>query len=126
MSNPFRDLPAVARVLETPAVVAARARYSAAELSAAVREGMDVIRAALAAGGEAGDVSAEAVAALAVARLDMAAVPRLRPVINATGVVLHTNLGRAPLAEVAAQAAFDAGRGYLNLELDLHTGKRGS
>ena len=50
--------------------------------------------------------------------------PRLRQVINATGVLLHTNLGRAPMAEAAAEAAALAAKGYLNLELDLETGKR--
>jgi L-seryl-tRNA(Ser) seleniumtransferase len=52
--------------------------------------------------------------------------PRLRPVINATGVVLHTNLGRAPLAGSAAEAASQIATGYSNLELDLSSGKRGS
>lgn len=49
----------------------------------------------------------------------------LRPVINATGVVLHTNLGRAPLAEVALRAMHEIGRGYSTLEYDLDAGTRG-
>ncbi|MGB4216407.1 MAG: L-seryl-tRNA(Sec) selenium transferase [Thermacetogeniaceae bacterium] len=49
----------------------------------------------------------------------------LRPVINATGVVLHTNLGRAPLSDAACQAVLKIARGYCNLEIDLDTGKRG-
>ena len=52
--------------------------------------------------------------------------PRLREVLNATGVPLHTNLGRACLSESAAQAAWDAARRYSNLEYDLDTGGRGS
>jgi L-seryl-tRNA(Ser) seleniumtransferase len=53
-------------------------------------------------------------------------VPSLRPVINATGVILHTNLGRAPLSQAAIRAMQDVAVGYSNLEYDLHTGKRGS
>jgi L-seryl-tRNA(Ser) seleniumtransferase len=52
--------------------------------------------------------------------------PGLRPVLNATGVVLHTNLGRAPLADVATQAMVSVARGYSNLEFDLSSGTRGS
>jgi L-seryl-tRNA(Ser) seleniumtransferase len=50
----------------------------------------------------------------------------LRRVLNATGVIVHTNLGRAPLADTAAEAAREAGRGYSNLEYDLEAGARGS
>jgi len=59
-------------------------------------------------------------------RLAEAARPSLRRVINATGVIVHTNLGRAPLADAAAGAAAAAGRGYSNLEYDLGRGERGS
>jgi L-seryl-tRNA(Ser) seleniumtransferase len=57
--------------------------------------------------------------------LDEAAVVSLRPVINATGVILHTNLGRAPLAASAAARAAEVARGYSNLEYDLNAGDRG-
>jgi L-seryl-tRNA(Ser) seleniumtransferase len=60
------------------------------------------------------------------ARVLSATAPRLRRVLNATGVVIHTNLGRAPLSPAALKAAQDAALGYSNLEYDLEQGKRGS
>ena len=127
MSNPFRRLPSVAKLLDRPALAAARERHPPAAVAAAARAEVEVLRAMLAAGGNADGVAdLDALAARAAARLDLEAIPRLRPVINATGVVLHTNLGRAPLAAAAARAARAAARGYLNLELDLATGTRGS
>jgi len=62
----------------------------------------------------------------AVARARAAASPKLRRVVNGTGVVLHTNLGRAPLAESALAAISEIAGGYTNLEMDLVTGKRDS
>ena len=73
--------------------------------------------------------SAEALDALVadvLARVEEARRGSLRPVLNATGVIVHTNLGRAPLADAAADAAAEAARGYSNLEYDLHAGARGS
>jgi L-seryl-tRNA(Ser) seleniumtransferase len=59
-------------------------------------------------------------------RVNAVMAPRLRPVLNASGVVIHTNLGRAPLSPAAMQAALEAGLGYTNLEYDLEAGERGS
>ncbi|PCJ65122.1 MAG: L-seryl-tRNA(Sec) selenium transferase [Candidatus Hydrogenedentota bacterium] len=60
------------------------------------------------------------------ARLESYLAPSLRRVINGTGIILHTNLGRAPLANSALQAIHDTASGYSNLELNLESGKRGS
>ncbi len=59
-------------------------------------------------------------------RVNRASLPSLRPVFNATGIVLHTNLGRAPLAPAAISAVTEIAGGYSNLEYDLDEGRRGS
>ena len=84
MSNPFRDLPAVTKVLAAPALEGARGRHSPDAITAQVRAALDAVRARLAAG-EALAVSAEALAEEVLAALDAQAAPALRPVINATG-----------------------------------------
>jgi L-seryl-tRNA(Ser) seleniumtransferase len=125
--NPFRQLPSVSQVLDAPALSAPRAAHPVEAVTAAVRAELDAVRARLAAGESVdGAAAANHIAERAAARLAHDAAPRIRPVINATGVVLHTNLGRSPLHEEAARAAYEAARGYLNLELDLETGKRSS
>src|SRR5712692_8529742 len=73
------------------------------------------------AGNDPGDLGARLREELAVARR-----PRLRRVVNATGVIVHTNLGRAPLAQAALERVNDVARGYSNLEYDLSAGARGS
>src|SRR5581483_6613607 len=73
------------------------------------------------AGRDPGDLAVRLREALAAARR-----PALRRVLNATGVLVHTNLGRAPLPSSALERALDAARGYSNLELDLASGRRGS
>jgi L-seryl-tRNA(Ser) seleniumtransferase len=67
----------------------------------------------------------ETLLAAAARRLELASRPQLARVVNATGVVLHTNLGRAPLADEAIAALASAAGGATNLELDLRTGRRG-
>ncbi|MCI0701335.1 MAG: L-seryl-tRNA(Sec) selenium transferase [Planctomycetia bacterium] len=123
--NPFRELPSMTKLLAAPALLAARERHPQAIITAAARNALDALRSRLTAG-EQFDGNIDALAAEVVAALDAQATPTLRPIINATGVVLHTNLGRSPLHEDAARAAYEAARGYLNLELDLVTGKRSS
>jgi L-seryl-tRNA(Ser) seleniumtransferase len=108
----LRDLPSVdelARAVGDPLAVDA------------ARVVIDRARQEIQAGGDPGDLAARLRAELADAR-----APRLRGVLNATGVVIHTNLGRAPLAEEALARVVAAGRGYSNLEYDLASGERGS
>src|SRR5690606_38608597 len=73
-----------------------------------------------------GHVSFEAIVEGAAARAYAALRGSLRPVINATGVIIHTNLGRAPLSDATIAAMEAVGRGYSNLEYDLDAGQRGS
>ncbi|MDQ6606732.1 MAG: L-seryl-tRNA(Sec) selenium transferase [Actinomycetota bacterium] len=94
---------------------------------AAARRAIDERRAALLAGPDPDpDPGDGNLADRARALIEELEVPSLRPVLNATGVVLHTNLGRAPLAPAARDAVTRAAGGYGNLELDLATGARGS
>jgi L-seryl-tRNA(Ser) seleniumtransferase len=126
-ANPFRDLPSVNDVLAAPGVRALADSHAHEVIVGAVRQEIAELRQRLARG-EAidGKAGPEALADRVAERLGRELRPKLRPVVNATGIVLHTNLGRAPTAEEAARAAYEAARGYLNLELDLDTGKRSS
>ncbi len=125
--NLFRKLPKVDQVLAEPAVQALASTYAHERIVTAVRDEISDLR-ELVKQGQDPDGRAEpaAVAQRVSERLHRDFRPKLRRVLNATGIVLHTNLGRAPIAEEAAQAAYEAARGYLNLELDLESGKRSS
>jgi len=126
-ANPFRALPSVNDVLETPMVQALLSEHAHGAIVSTVREELAELRRRLGQGEQVdGQAGAGEVAARVVERIGRELRPTLRAVINATGILLHTNLGRAPVAEDAARAAYEAARGYLNLELDLETGKRSS
>jgi L-seryl-tRNA(Ser) seleniumtransferase len=118
MSDPRRQLPSVDRLLNDPAVAALAAHAPRNALVAAVRESLE--RARRGRSGPPPDWAADI-----SERLARGAARSLRPVINATGVVLHTNLGRAPLAQVALDAIRDVSQGYSALEYDLGSGIRG-
>ena len=72
------------------------------------------------------DAALERIATALQQGLEDDLAPSLKPVVNATGILVHTNLGRAPLSARALDALSRVGRGYSNLELDLSNGKRGS
>ena len=113
----LRDLPSVDELLRD-ARLAAEPRELALEAARAeLDRAREEIRAGLAPGDLAERVRRE---------LDAARRPQLRRVLNASGVLAHTNLGRAPLAEAALERVRDVSRGYSNLEYDLAAGRRGS
>src|SRR5262245_14745501 len=119
-ANPYRNLPAVSDVLAAPAAAALIRDHGHGPTVAAVRAALADLRIRLGAGDSLdGAVTADAVAERAAVHLAREQAPKLRPVVNATGIILHTNLGRAPLAAAAKDAARVAAAGYLNLELDL-------
>jgi L-seryl-tRNA(Ser) seleniumtransferase len=108
----LRDLPSVdelTREVDDPLAVEA------------AREVLGRARETIAAGGSPGDLAASLRAELRALR-----APRLRRVLNATGVIVHTNLGRAPLAAEALERVVEAARSYSNLEYELEEGRRGS
>jgi L-seryl-tRNA(Ser) seleniumtransferase len=109
----LRELPAVHEVLAS--LAAETARYPRALVVAEIRHAIEEARSDILAGRDGGPP----VAVRVESTLDAIARPSLRRVINATGVVVHTNLGRAPLAPFSVQP------GYSNLEYDLAAGKRG-
>ncbi|MFK8251376.1 L-seryl-tRNA(Sec) selenium transferase [Ancylobacter terrae] len=123
LAERLRALPSVDAVLKTGPAQAATERFGRPEATRAVREALAEVRA------HAARLLVvplpEDVAAAALAALDARAQPSLRPVFNLTGTVLHTNLGRAILAEEAIEAAVAAMRSAVALEFDLDTGKRG-
>src|SRR6478752_2143872 len=113
----LRDLPSVDELArderlasEPPALAVEAARAALARAREEITAGHDP-----------GDLVERALGELAAAR-----APALRRTLNATGVIVHTNLGRAPLPEAALERAVEIGRGYSNLEYDLQAGGRGS
>nr|WP_225937816.1 L-seryl-tRNA(Sec) selenium transferase [Myxococcus sp. RHSTA-1-4] len=117
----MRALPSIEQLLRRPSLEPLLAGVPRARAVAALRLAVDRTRARLLRGETrpfTDDDVAEALGTLAT--------PNLRPVLNATGVVLHTNLGRAPLAPEAVARVAAVARGYSNLEYDLDEGERGS
>lgn len=121
MTDPRRALPSVNALLESDSVRPLLATAPRELVVNAVRDAVAAARDAADVPRDAGEWGAAIRDALATRRRRS-----LRPVINATGVILHTNLGRAPLAPAALAAIRDVAAGYSNLEYDLDAGGRGS
>ena len=120
----YRKLPAVDKLLSVPEIAALTAEYGSGPVTAAARAELDAARAAIhngqpaPSGGEWKERITDSVLA--------GSSSSLQPVINATGVIIHTNLGRTPLSDAAQEAVVRLAKGYSTLEYDLEAGQRGS
>jgi L-seryl-tRNA(Ser) seleniumtransferase len=123
MADP-RHIPSIDRLATRPALAALEARHGRRAVVEALRAAADAVRVAIGSGVTYADV-AGTIEADASARLVTASAPSLRTVINATGVIIHTNLGRAPLGQAAVRRVAEVASGYSNLEYDLDAGGRG-
>ncbi|MCE2462409.1 MAG: L-seryl-tRNA(Sec) selenium transferase [Dehalococcoidia bacterium] len=120
----FRNLPSVESVLSSRRIRTATGEYTREWVTNLVREQIDGARGAMRNGSAA--PTADEIAASVVYQIELLGRVYPRPLINATGVIIHTNLGRAPLSLDAMDATLQASEGYSNLELDLLEGGRGS
>ena len=124
----FRLLPSVDELLRDPQTEAMAQREGRSATIEAARAALEGLRNEIAAGelDEAQIKSKlDALPQTLQRELQQSLAYSLRPVINATGVILHTNLGRAPLSRAALAHAVEVSQGYSNLEFDLATGERG-
>ena len=124
----YRVIPAIEILRQREAVRDMELRHGGDAVVRALRDGAGQLRAQIGAGDgpRDGEAAARVIEALAEAALASHARGSLRPVINATGVVIHTNLGRAPIADAAIERVAAIAKGYSNLEYDVAGGERGS
>jgi L-seryl-tRNA(Ser) seleniumtransferase len=122
----LRSIPKIDELLKDARLQQAAAGYGQAVVVDCARTVVGQIRQQLLAGERSTPVEPEQLRQEIVAQIGSATRRHLRPVINGTGILLHTNLGRAVLSEAAAQAAYEVARNYSTLEYDVETGGRGS
>ena len=121
----FRAIPSIEQLRRRAAVQELEARFGGDATVEALRAAADAVRRAIAAGDTAAPAAIERIETEAGAYLARTFRPSLQRVINASGVVIHTNLGRAPLAASAIARVAEIARGYSSLEYDLGRGTRG-
>ena len=127
-SELFRKIPAVDRLLQSPAIEAVSPKYPRTLITKAIKGVLEDLRERIQRedGFDEATLTVEGVSKGVCARLEKLGPSSLRQVVNATGVVIHTNLGRSPLAERVLRKFRALAGGYCNLEYDLETGQRGS
>ena len=128
LSELFRKLPSVDEVMRCPAIAALAASYGHDSAVDAVRVVLARLRQEITSGlldENALELALSGLAGAVEKQLRQALSYSLRPVINATGVILHTNLGRAPLGDAAIEHIRETAASYSNLEFDLGAGERG-
>ena len=126
MKELLRALPKVDELLRSPELAQSCREFGERVVADSIRAEVNTLRQDILA--EKTDIlpDRETLIQAVVRRAQQASLPSFRTVINGTGILLHTNLGRACLSEKAARAVYDAARQYSNLEFDLSSGKRGS
>ena len=124
MSTEYRKVPGVDQLLSHPQIASLEAEYPRAFIVNLIRKQLEEARRKIEAGGQCPAIN-DIVLSLR-RNLDGLVNPSLRTLINATGVILHTNLGRAPLSKATITAMSDISTGYSNLEFDVAKGIRGS
>lgn len=126
MTDARRSIPSVDRLLSSDAFAELQRRWPRDLVVSTLQDELAALRLGVAPGSTPEQWDEAALAQRVNSAIERLAAGSLVPVINATGVVLHTNLGRAPLADAALDAVAAVSRGYSNLEYDMETGTRGS
>lgn len=124
MESEFRRLPSVDRLISDERISQLQEVYPHGLLVDLARQRLEQDRLSIASGNPCPSI--DEIVESVCSRVRALAQPSLQPVINASGVILHTNLGRSPLSQEAAAAMDSIARGYCNLEFDLDSGVRGS
>ena len=126
MNELLRKIPKVDELLRSTALAEVIAQYGEHAVTEAIRAQLDTLRQAILARKLDTMPERDTLCDWICARVQKDSLPSFRKVINGTGIILHTNLGRACLSDRAAQAAAEAAKAYSNLEYELSSGKRGS
>jgi L-seryl-tRNA(Ser) seleniumtransferase len=122
----LRKIPPVDQVLKYPEIEKLLKKYNRNFVVKAVRDTLETLRDTIATSEQQLDISAKRITAMALELIEKRTKPSLQKVVNATGIILHTGLGRAMLSNTAIEAIREMGSSYCNLELNLESGKRGT